>query len=400
MALTREPGDLPASSSFAWPGSVVAIGPNRVTMVWGALAPPCTDWTMVMKQESNDGDRAEHGGRLALAAARFPDAPLPWIDLSTGINPWAWAVPPLPQGVWTRLPEPEAVAALEAVAAQHFGLNDARQCLAVPGSDMAMRLLPDALAPNGSVGIVGPTYGGHAAAWPQSKVRLLCVSDLNADLPPEVDVLVVVSPNNPDGGVVPPSALLKLAEELDRRGGVLILDQAFADADPASEFLHSSRSALPANVVVLRSFGKFFGLAGVRLGFVIGGEKLLAKLRDRLGDWPMSGPAIAVGLAAYADDGWISETRSHLARAAIDLDILLGLAGLIVVDGTSLFRLVRCPGRAHALARHLAVQGILVRAFNWSADLVRLGLPADEAASTRLSAALHSWQTLDLKEIA
>lgn len=316
-----------------------------------------------------------HGGRLAAARARFPNAPAPWLDLSTGINPRPYPVPPQAFEDWGRLPDPADLLKLEAVAAQAFGVEDPGRVVAMPGSETAIRLLPKIL-PRGRVSLPLPTYSSHAHAW--RRVGSEVVAD-----PAEADVCVVVNPNNPDGRSLAPEAVLALGQ----RGA--IVDEAFVECEPALSVARFAGSPGHERLVVLRSFGKFYGLAGLRLGFVIARPALARRLRDTLGEWPLSAPALAAGLAAYPNAAWADAARASLADDAARLDALLAGAGFEIVGGTSLFRLARvtdAPARFETLAR----SGILTRPFDHDAGLLRFGLPGFDADWARLAAALET----------
>ncbi len=317
---------------------------------------------------------AVHGGRLAAAARLFGGAIADWVDLSTGISPHPY---PLDWGNidHRRLPEPESLAALEAAAAAAFGVAEPETVVAVPGTDLALRLLPR-LGPAKRPAILMPAYGGYAEAWPGARHVRLAEVEAGAF---DGDLLILGNPNNPDGRILPPARLRGL-------GVRLIVDEAFADAHPEASLL-----ADRAGAIVLRSFGKFFGLAGVRLGFVLADPPLCTRVRALIGGWPVSAAAIAAGRAAYADLGWQVTQRRRLAEAAARLDGLLARAGLVVLGGTSLFRLARHPN-AEALFTSLARAGILVRPFADRPDLLRLGIPGSEHAWDRLAAALAMWE--------
>lgn len=330
-----------------------------------------------------------HGGRLSAAALAFPMADQPWIDLSTGINPLCWPVPDLAHALWAALPDSAALAELEAAAARSFGLGDAGAIVAVPGSETALRLLAG-LRGKGRVAIVSPTYASHAASWAAHEVQALDWGAVQRAID-DFDSVVLVRPNNPDGCVIAAADLMEAAARLGRRGGWLVVDEAFADADAEDSLLGAWRGRLPDNVVLLRSFGKFFGLAGVRLGFMIGDAALCGRMRDLLGDWPVSGPAIAIGTAAYRDTAWQAATRARLDDAAARLDRMLGIYGLEVLGGTPLFRLVGHP-RAVDLFGHLAHRGILARPFADQPDRLRFGLPGAKDQWQRLDTALAAWE--------
>jgi cobalamin biosynthesis protein CobC len=308
-----------------------------------------------------------HGGRIEAARAMFGGEA--WIDLSTGIAPWSY---PAGEAGFDRLPEPDALAALEQAARGAFGVPAGREVVAVPGTDLALRLLAE-LIPARRVAVVRPGYSGHSAAW--SATQAVSADDLATV---EAELIVLANPNNPDGRQLDRAPLLRLA-----RRATLIVDEAFADADPARSIAGAEEDGL----VVLRSFGKFYGLPGLRLGFVIASRAIAAGLRAMLGDWPVSTPAIAIGTAAYADHGWQEAQRRRIAEANIWLDT--ALAGFPIVGGTGLFRLIEAPGAD--LFRHLASRAILARPFADRQDRLRLGLPRDAAAAGRLAQALKEF---------
>lgn len=317
-----------------------------------------------------------HGGRLGAARTLYPDAPAPWLDLSTGVNPWPYPVPALAHEAWSRLPDPDAVRALERAAAAAFGVEDPARVAAAPGSEALIRRLPS-LLPARRIGVSARTYGGHAEAWRLAGAT--CLSDEAR----AVNLRVLVNPNNPDGLALSRDQILGLTE------GLLIVDEAFADIDPALSVAPLAGAPGHERLIVLRSFGKFYGLAGVRLGFLVGEPALASRVRQALGDWPVSGPAITVGLAAYADTTWAARTRRRLIQDTARLDALLHGAGFQVVGGTTLFRLARA---AYASRRFdvLASAGILTRPFPWDEALIRFGLPGPEPDWLRLANALET----------
>lgn len=317
------------------------------------------------------GRLPEHGGRLVDARARFGGAPGEWLDLSTGINPNAWT--PAHDGAldWRALPDPRDLARLERTAAAYFG-PDPDLCLAVPGSEAGLRALGRVL---GLPGIHLPLcYGTHVEAFPAPEPMGAAPS-----------VLVLGNPNNPDGALAARGALLAALEAQERRGGWLLVDEAFADCAP--EWSIAGEVAERRRLIVTRSFGKFFGLAGVRLGFVLAPAELLAQLRQLQGEWPVCAAALAFGSAAYADAPWIARTRGELPAAAARLDAVLARRGLDPRGSCPLFRLVETE-RAQDLFAALARRQILTRPFADHPHLLRLGLPADAAALARLDAAL------------
>lgn len=314
-----------------------------------------------------------HGGGLEAARRHFGAGD--WIDLSTGINPHPWPRAANMAFDWQRLPEPEALAQLEAVAASFFGV-DARHVCAVPGSEIGLRLTGALVG--GPARHVAPSYRTHG--------------EMVADNMPIVreaarrhgGTLILANPNNPDGHRVGTDAMRAL---LDARGPNewLLVDEAFADVDPGASVATLVND--DARLVVFRSFGKFFGLAGVRLGFVIAPQSIITALRERLGAWPLSAAAIAIAAAAYADRDWVAATRARLPADAAALDTLLAHQGYRPTGECPLFRLIEVDD-AQALFERLAQRAILTRPFADQPHWLRIGLPADAGARARLEAAL------------
>ncbi|MFZ1643305.1 MAG: threonine-phosphate decarboxylase CobD [Candidatus Contendobacter sp.] len=320
----------------------------------------------------------EHGGGLRAAVVRYGIPLSDWLDLSTGINPQGWPVPPVPATVWQRLPEAED--GLEMVAAACYG---AESLLPVAGSQAAIQALPLLREP-GRVGVLSPSYAEHAHAWRRAghQVEALAVESLDAALD-RLDALVLVHPNNPTGVRFPPELLLDWRARLAERGGWLVVDEAFMDATPAASL--ASHAGLPG-LIVLRSLGKFFGLAGARVGFVLAEPAALERLHEQLGPWTVGGPSRWVAMRALSDRAWQAETRTRLDQAGNRLADLLKRQRLPVAGGTGLFQWMPLPDAAFwqdALAR----RGILVRRFTDPPGL-RFGLPGGEPAWRRLELAL------------
>lgn len=321
-----------------------------------------------------------HGGDLAAARVAYGGQPAEWIDLSTGINPWPYPVPDLPPEAWTQLPQPDAEARLVGAARRAYSLPGSTGLTAAPGTQAIIQVLPTLLSPR-RVAVVGPTYGEHAPAWHAAGHSVREVPAPVAD----TDVLVLCSPNNPDGRLADP-ALVDWAG----RDRLLVLDEAFADVMPeASLCPQAGREGL----LILRSFGKFYGLAGLRLGFAAGDPALTERLAEQLGPWAVSGPALAIGAAALADTDWHGLTRQRLQRNADRLDPLLTEAGFSIEGGTSLYRLVETPGPAAVWHEHLARANIWTRRFPDHPRWLRFGLPGTEEAWQRLDAALRATST-------
>ena len=251
-----------------------------------------------------------HGGALDEARRRYPLAPEPWIDLSTGINPVAYPLPVIPPEAWTRLPFKHEERELRRAAAVRYGAADAESVAAAPGTQALIQIIPRLFGPS-RVAVLGPTYAEHGIAWKREGHEVSEVESL--DETAKADVVVVVNPNNPTGWVIPASSFARKAEALAARGGLLLVDEAFMDVlDPSASVIRT----LPPATIVLRSFGKMYGLAGLRLGFAVADRIMAARLRGLLGPWAVSGPAIAIGQAALSDDAWLAQARRRLSLGA------------------------------------------------------------------------------------
>jgi cobalamin biosynthesis protein CobC len=327
-----------------------------------------------------------HGGDLGAARRLFPGAPEPFIDLSTGINPHPYPLPRFSTHLVARLPDPAALRALATAAARAYGAPSPAHVVPASGAQILLPFVAG-LVPAGRAAIVVPTYSEYARAmaFAGHSVRPVHRIDKGGD----AALVIVANPNNPDGRLMARTDLLALAKDLRRSGGVLVVDEAFMDVAPSKASLAADVGC--GNVVVLRSFGKFFGLAGLRLGFALAAPAMGARLRAGLGPWPVSAPALAVGVKALADAAWIECTKRRLDKSAKRLDVALAGAGLDIVGGTSLFRLVQTPA-ASGLFRHLGHAGIWLRAFPDNASWLRFGLPANEQQWRRLAGAMASFR--------
>ncbi|MGF6316405.1 threonine-phosphate decarboxylase CobD [Pseudomonas frederiksbergensis] len=323
----------------------------------------------------------EHGGRLRKAALEYGIAEADWLDLSSGLAPWPFPVPDIPLRAWARLPETDD--GLEQAACDYYG---AAQVLPVAGSQMAIQLLPR-LRRAGKVGVLSPCYAEHAQAWRRNGyiVREVLESEVDFFLD-SLDVLVVVNPNNPTGLSLTPARLLDWHSRLAQRGGWLVVDEAFMDNTP---HLSLAPFANQIGLIVLRSFGKFFGLAGVRLGFVLAERKLLKLLAEQVGPWAVSGPTRVLGQACLTDTDGHTRQRIRTDEAGERLALLLEQYGLKPQGGCALFQwlIIEC---AEALHEFMARRGILLRLFTHNSSL-RFGLPADEADWLRLEQALEAY---------
>lgn len=308
----------------------------------------------------------EHGGRLREAAGRWNIPLADWLDLSTGISPWSYPLPPPPVEIWQRLPEEDD--GLETVARAYYG---AQHIAVVPGSQAAIQRLP-AMLPPGRVAMPTPLYGEHPAAWQAGGHEVV-----GWEAP--ADYAVLCNPSNPTGQVFSRRALIERALGLR----LLVVDEAFIDADSTESLAALAGSGVAGNIVVLRSLGKFFGLAGARLGFAIAAPALLARLAESMGPWAVSHPARWAGRRALADHAWQDTQRRRLGESSLRLATLLRDADLGEPTGTAFFQYVVTP-RAVELHEALARRGILVRKFDVP-EALRFGLPGDESGWRRLA---------------
>jgi cobalamin biosynthesis protein CobC len=325
----------------------------------------------------------QHGGNVEAARRRFPGAPEPWIDLSTGINPEPYPVGPISPTAWERLPETDVLGRLEEIAATRYGAGQSANVVAGPGTQALIQWLPRLIRAK-RVGVFGFTYSEHARAWREAGANVTTVNELRQLK--DFDVAVVVNPNNPDGRLIASNELRELAAALARNGGALVVDEAFMDVITPSQSL--AHDMPDQRVVVLRSFGKMYGLAGVRLGFAICSGDLVSALRNALGAWPVAGPAIEIGSRALSDDAWLEASTERLAADAARLDALLVAAGCRIIGGVSLYTLCLHQD-AQPVFERLGSAGILVRSFAEKPNWLRFGIPKHETQWTRLKEALR-----------
>jgi cobalamin biosynthesis protein CobC len=317
----------------------------------------------------------DHGGNLDVAMRRFGGRLEDWIDLSTGINRRSYPLPEVEPHHWTALPSRAEIESLHAAARQAYAAT--APVLAMAGAQAAIQQLPR-LAPCGRARILGPTYNEYGAVLGAAGWQMEEVADLDALS--GADLAVVVNPNNPDGRQHDPAKLLALLPRVGR----LVVDESFVDAVPG---LSLAAQAGRPGLLILRSFGKFYGLAGLRLGFVLGSEADVAALATMAGPWPVSGAAIAIGRHALSDRDWAAAATARLAREALRLDGLAQARGFAPVGGTPLFRLYQTSD-ARAAQEQLGRAHIWSRIFPGAPGWLRLGLPGDETEWERLAAAL------------
>lgn len=320
-----------------------------------------------------------HGGGLNRAARDHRIPVDQWLDLSTGISPWSWPVPPVPERVWQRLPEVDD--GLADIAREWSGAPAGIGCLPVAGSQAAIQTLPTLRAPC-RVGVPAPGYAEHGWWWARHGHEVVPVPlDAVEAALDDLDVLVWIHPNNPVGTAVSRGHLLAWRDALAARDGWLVVDEAFIDPSTAEPVATHAGDGL----VVLRSLGKFFGLAGLRAGLVLGPPTLCAELADALGPWALSHPARWVMAQALADTDWQAAQRERLRTAAEDLDAVLRRAGLQPGGASALMRYCSLSSmmQVDALFDALTREGVLLRRFT-DPPALRFGLPADNAALRRL----------------
>lgn len=326
-----------------------------------------------------------HGGRLNEAVKHWKIPHAQWLDLSTGINPNGWPVPPIPAHIWQRLPEADD--GLKAVIREWSGIPQQADCEPVAGSQAAIMVLPR-LRALCRVGIPSVGYREHEYSWRQAGHQIVAITSAQTSSNDdswldELDVLVWINPNNPTGELIAPATLLRWQQRLQQRGGWLIVDEAFMDATPElSLCAYAGRPGL----IILRSLGKFYGLAGVRAGAVCSTPSMIESVRQLLGPWSLSGPTRYVMAQALQDHAWHRQTRLRLQHDTQRLAHILQMAGLKSLGGTVLFQTVQTDTPIE-LAEQLAAQGILVRTFE-QPGMLRFGLAADEQQWQRLVEAL------------
>ncbi|MBY3274914.1 threonine-phosphate decarboxylase [Rhizobium laguerreae] len=347
-----------------------------------------------------------HGGGITAAAATFGGRPDDWLDLSTGINPCPVALPDIPARAWHRLPDRHLVDEARRAARDHYGSGEILP-LPVPGTQSVIQLLPHLVEAGRLVGVtdnrvavtdnkvavtdnkvavVSPTYGEYARAFASAGFAVDAIDDIAA-IGAGHRLAVVVNPNNPDGLIWPTETLIALHDKMKSANGFLVVDEAFGDTDPALSL--AFRAPRLPNLIIFRSFGKFFGLAGLRLGFAIARDDILERFEDWLGPWAVSGPALSIAGSLLRSD--VSPIRGRIDERNAGLHVVLKGSGLQISGGTALFTLVADP-RAGDIYTHLCRHHILVRKFDYAPDWLRFGLTPDPAADRRLGEALQRFE--------
>ncbi|MDF3212963.1 threonine-phosphate decarboxylase [Mesorhizobium sp. M7A.F.Ca.CA.001.09.2.1] len=332
-----------------------------------------------------NGAVVDHGGSLGRARVLFPNALLPFVDLSTGINPHSYPLFDLPATSLSRLPEAARTRDLTEIAASTYGAPSPANVVAAPGTQILLPRVASLISP-GKALVLGPTYAEHARAAAIAGHQVAEVDNFEALA--DADLVIIVNPNNPDGRVIERDRLLALAAGLRAKGGLLVVDEAFMDVGPRQHSVAGDVGR--GGLVVLRSFGKFFGLAGLRLGFALSDTATVDRLDTQFGPWAVAGPALEYGIRALADIEWQDVMRASLAGESARLDALFGRFGVPVAGGTTLYRFLSLTNAADLFAA-LGERGILLRHFADRPDVLRAGLPGSEEEWQRLESALAEW---------
>ncbi|MEM5474190.1 threonine-phosphate decarboxylase [Hoeflea sp. AS60] len=318
-----------------------------------------------------------HGGALSDAIAQYGGTAPEWLDLSTGISPFSLPLPEFSADVWRRLPEQAEVKRVCELAMRHYG--GAVMPIAVPGTQSAIQLLPF-LTPNASeVAIVSPTYGEYQRSYQRMDIAIDPIEALDGATVTRASVAVLANPNNPDGRETSRDDIFGFARA--QRHRLVIVDEAFADM--RQDLTMAGAAGTEPNLIVMRSFGKFFGLAGLRLGFVFAEPGLAKVLSDRLGPWAVSGPALAIAAHAFSRIDLVGELRKKMEKAHAMTRSALRMAGVSMVGETELFFYCEV-GDGAAIRDLLASHKVLVRDFDHSPSRIRIGLAPDELSAVRL----------------
>ena len=308
----------------------------------------------------------EHGGNLRHAAQQYGIPLEAWLDLSTGINPNQYPVPDIPFSAWQWLPETDD--GLIEAACEYYGCQS---LLATAGTQAALQVLPR-LRHACHIAMPKNMYQEHALAWQRNGHLVTLIESLQMDLPQTIDVLLLCNPNNPTGVRYSKEQLLTWHQQLASRSGWLIIDEAFIDATPEESL--SSQTHL-SGLFVLRSLGKFFALAGTRVGFLLGQKNTLSDAEEMLGPWPISGASRYIARHALQNHVWQSATRKRLQESSQQLQSMLQQYGLSPHGGTDLFQYLS-HSQANAIHDALAKRGVWVRLFK-DISALRFGLPVN-----------------------
>lgn len=309
-----------------------------------------------------------------MAMARYGGKFEDWLDLSTGINPESFSLPDLPDFIWNRLPDAHLLDEMLRSAKDFYKVDQDRPLVAAPGTQALIQLLPY-LRAIGQVAIISPTYQEYSICFDMAGWSVVECTTIDA-IPAEATVAIVVNPNNPDGRSYTAPELLSLARKMGEKNGILIIDEAFSETE---DIVSLANFAEQAPIIVLKSFGKYFGLAGIRLGFAFADQKTVSEIERRLGPWAVSGPALAIAKYAFSQNfEELADFDARIQSRKRALSGTLQRCGLAELGGSSLFTLVQHPD-AEKIYEALAEQHILIRKFDYASDWLRIGLCKDEA---------------------
>jgi cobalamin biosynthetic protein CobC len=283
--------------------------------------------------------------------------------------------------VWQRLPETDDD--LLSSAQHYYGCDN---LLPLAGSQAAIQALPFCRQCS-RIGIVSPCYAEHAHWWEKADHRIVYIKPHEIDrFIPALDVLLLANPNNPDATDYSVEQLLGWHQRLIKNNGWLIIDEAFIDSTPEKSLLRHCKT-MPEGLIVLRSIGKFFGLAGIRLGFLAAEPQLLQQVAYRQGAWAVSHPARWLGQHALIDQQWQTQAHDFLRQQSKNLYHLLKQSFQeFKIRKSHYFCYIQHP-QAEKIKQHLAQRGIWTRIFK-NPTAIRLGLPANNTELQCLKKAL------------
>ena len=320
----------------------------------------------------HDSAVLKHGGDVASAARKYQRPIEQWLDMSTGISPWAYPVPGLSVDVWRNLPPPTDN--LLSAASEYYQV-DQSAIIPTPGSQVSIRLLPQLLkASTVAMPVLG--YQEHARSWSMAGHDLCYYRDTHELLElvktKKVTHAVIINPNNPTGECIDRAIIDTVLAQLQ---GTLIVDEAFIDTAVPNKQLVSTVGIESRKLITLRSVGKFFGLAGLRIGFAVGSHPLLKQLHSLLDPWSISHASMVVTEQALRDTSWQAHQRQRLQTASDQFGLLLlQLAQCLTsdigevkhrIEHTLLFHTIFADKQALIDFHHrLAELGVWTRLFN------------------------------------
>ncbi len=299
---------------------------------------------------------AEVGAGLVDLAVNVRHDPMP-----------AWLAEPLAASLTHLTTYPDDTRAVAAVARRHR--RDPAEVLLTAGAAQAFVLLAQALRGSRRPVVVHPQFTEPEAALRDAghtvdRVLLWETDGFRLDpaaVPEDADLVVIGNPTNPTSVLHPADALVRLA----RPGRTLVVDEAFMDAVPGEREALAGRTDVPG-LVVLRSLTKTWGLAGLRVGYVLAAPETVARLERAQPLWPVSTPALAAAEACVAPAALAEAEEAARGIAADRACLLAGLRdfashGLRAVSPAEApFVLVRVPNAA-AVRRRLRTLGYAVR---------------------------------------